>query len=375
MKRIKLFGQLLLSLALAASMRADSNRPASSPETTGGPKISAVSTVKVFDSGDGFGAIKNLATLTDASVARIGDQWWLFLAGMDRTSRTIRLFSATLPPGAPLSDLHWSITTKNGDPATAQALIENPPAENWDATGLHCPAYVKGWDPTADGGKGAARERIYYAGSNNKTFQGPYAISYLERNGEKWTHPGGAPVFPATEEWESGSVFEPNLLYAGGKWRLWYCFGPSKNWRFGIGYAESADGKTNWSKHQIFLSEQHDAFDFAVVQRGDQYDAIVAHNPWAPESGDRHGLFFRQATKQSQLPGDWSGTEIPLLKPDPNVPWYRNGAWKPTFQWSDSDPNVFYLFFDGSYPSGLPLPQRPVHFTLGRIECRISGQP
>jgi hypothetical protein len=329
---------------------------------------------KLFDSGEGFGALKNLATLTDASVARRGGRWCLFLAGMDRTTRSIRLFTATLPEGAELDDPRWSIATQSDDPSLAQALADPPTARNWDGTGRHCPAYAQGWDPTAARGKGDWRERIYYAGSDNKTYQGPYAIGCLEWDGTAWRRLGDGPVFSPSEAWENGSVFEPNVVYAGGKWRLWYCFGPSKTWRFGIGYAESVDGKTNWTGRQICFPETTNLFDFAVAVAGDHFEAVFARNPWARLGARKQGLFWT-ATKglSGASAADWTAKKVRLLRPVGGEAWYRNGIWKPTFHRSDADPTRLHVFFDGSYPSGLTPPQRPYHLTLGRIDCRVDG--
>jgi predicted GH43/DUF377 family glycosyl hydrolase len=66
-------------------------------------------------------------------------------------------------------------------------------------------------------------ERIYYAGAAENLW-GPYRIGFLEWEGEKWVdqmQPGFAPG----EEWEHGSVYEPNLIYHDGKWKMWYIAG------------------------------------------------------------------------------------------------------------------------------------------------------
>jgi hypothetical protein len=34
-----------------------------------------------------------------------------------------------------------------------------------------------------------------------------------------------SPVFTATEAWEHGGVYEPNLIYHDGKWKMWYVAG------------------------------------------------------------------------------------------------------------------------------------------------------
>ena len=87
----------------------------------------------------------------------------------------------------------------------------------WDRNGgRHCPSYVKGWDARKD----EWVERIYYAAAAENLW-GPYTIGFLQWDGEKWVdHP--EPAFTANEEWEHGSVHEPNLIYHEGKWKMWY---------------------------------------------------------------------------------------------------------------------------------------------------------
>ena len=80
-------------------------------------------------------------------------------------------------------------------------------------------------------------ERIYYAGAAEYLW-GPYTIGFLEWDGEDWvdqTHP----AFVANEEWERGSVYEPNLIYHDGRWKLWYVAGSNQEDYLVHGYAES----------------------------------------------------------------------------------------------------------------------------------------
>ena len=58
---------------------------------------------KVFDPADGFAPLTNVIELTDSTLARRGDRWWMFLAGEAVGHEGIRLFSASLPAGAPLA--------------------------------------------------------------------------------------------------------------------------------------------------------------------------------------------------------------------------------------------------------------------------------
>ena len=62
-----------------------------------------ISETKIFDPADGFAPFLDRGELCDATVAKRGDQWWMFLAGDIPGREGIQLFSASLPPGAPLS--------------------------------------------------------------------------------------------------------------------------------------------------------------------------------------------------------------------------------------------------------------------------------
>jgi hypothetical protein len=331
------------------------------PQNTLQRTVSTTSQVKLFDSGEGYGAIKNLATLTDPTLAKRDGRWHLFLAGMDRTTRTINLFEATLPAGAGLGDPNWSITVDPANPTAAKPLVVPNGGDAWDGTGLHCPAFVRGTNAA-----GFACERIYYAGSNNKTYQGPYAIGCLEWKNGKWERVEGGPVFAATEPWEGGSVFEPSVVFSDGKWRLWYGFGPSKSWRFGIGYAESEDGLHHWSQHRIYLPDATNTFDCSVIEAGGRLEGVLARNPWAGPPTDGNLLWSSIDHTASDAAGSGSQNVV-LLGSKGTEPWHGSGAWKPAFQYDETDPTIMYVFFDGSYPSGLTPPQRPFHLTLGRL--------
>ena len=93
------------------------------------------------------------------------------------------------------------------------------------------------------------------------------------RDGENWIDQP-EPVFVANEDWEHGSVYEPNLLYHDGKWKMWYVAGSNQENYLVQGYAESEDGN-DWCKHTVFAPPEMKMFDFCVRQRGDRFDAIL----------------------------------------------------------------------------------------------------
>src|SRR5271166_3988774 len=125
---------------------------------------------KLFDPWDS--SSRNAAEVLDATVARRGDRWWMYLAGQKDGWGATQLFSASLDPGAPLSALGWKlIRDENGElaPLAGQNL-----SHPWDGNGgRHCPSYVKGWDPR----KRKWVERLYYAGSAENLW-GPYTIGF-----------------------------------------------------------------------------------------------------------------------------------------------------------------------------------------------------
>src|SRR5262245_5626865 len=103
---------------------------------------------RVFDPRDGFGALANVIEVTDATLGRRGDRWWMYLAGEAVGHEGIRLFSASLRTGAPLAASGWSLTAEPEDPRKVALLAPSERSAAWDLRGgRHCPAYVRGFDP------------------------------------------------------------------------------------------------------------------------------------------------------------------------------------------------------------------------------------
>ena len=223
---------------------------------------------KVLDPRD-FATGSGGAELSDACVVKRGDQWWIYLAGQSEGYGATDIYSASLAPNAPLSAQGWMLSRDsegNLQPLAARSL-----GSNWDRRGgRHCPSYVRGWDA----GKEAWVERIYYAGAAENLW-GPYTIGFLQWDGEQWVDQT-EPAFVANEEWEHGSVYEPNLVYHDGRWKMWYVAGSNHEDYLVHGYAESHDGKTGWTKHKVFAPPEMKMFDFCVCQRDDAFDAIFA---------------------------------------------------------------------------------------------------
>jgi hypothetical protein len=312
---------------------------------------------KIFDPHD-TATGSNRAELLDPTLARRDNQWWMYLGGQAHGYGPTDLFSASLPAGAPLSAIGW--TPKRGADGELVPIAGRSASQAWDGNGgRHCPAYVKGWDA----GKGEWVERIYYAGAAENLW-GPYTIGFLEWDGEKWADQP-SPVFVANEDWEHGSVYEPNLIYHDGMWKMWYVAGSNHEDYLAHGYAESADGASGWSKHAIFAGPEMKMFDFCVRRRGDAFDAIFARvcvrdGPPPPETG----LWWCRAGWPSSNLEDWSApVQIMTAKP---CAWHA-GPWKPSFEF---DKEQGFVFFDGLYRTGDNGPF-PFAFTLGCLEIDL----
>jgi hypothetical protein len=318
--------------------------------------------VKIFDPRDPSTG-SNGAELLDAAVVQRGDRWWMFLGGQAAGYGPTEIFSASLAPGAPLSATGWDLTRD-----TAGHLLPvtgNVAGRLWDGNGgRHCPSYVKGWDPN----KAEWVERIYYAGAAEYLW-GPYTIGFLEWDGENWID-RSEPAFVANEEWEHGSVYEPNLIYHDGKWKMWYVSGSNREDYLVHGYAESEDGCAGWSKHAVFAPPEMKMFDFCVRPRGDGFDAIFAR-VWLkggsppPETG----LWWCGAERPSCKLSEWSEPVQIMTAEDRG---WRSGPWKPSLTYHQQDDSRALVFFDGIYRTNEPGPF-PFAFTLGCLEVDLPS--
>lgn len=317
---------------------------------------------KIFDPADGFGGLTNLAEVTDSTLAKRGDRWWMYLAGTLVGQEGVHLFSASLPEGAKLATTGWRLTGDPADGTKVGLLAGQEKSKPWDLRGgRHCPCYVRGWDPA----RGAWVERIYYAGGAENLW-GPYTIGFLEWEDGVWMDQS-APVFVANEEWERGSVYEPNVIYHDGKWKMWFVAGSNLDDYLVQGYAESADGRTDWSKHKIFCAAKEKMFDFCVTKspQGDAWEAVfsrvwVAKSPAPQETG----LWWCSAKTPSSNLADWS-EPVQIMKAEDRG--WRTGPWRPCVRYGEDDDRRMFIFFDGSYMTKEET-DFPFVFTLGCLE-------
>ena len=315
---------------------------------------------KLFDPRDPSTAPGD-AELLDPSVFYRDGQWWMIVAGQPHQFGPPDIFAASLPHGAPLAPSGWELHRDAGNELIP--LAGDKASSPWDADGgRHCPSYVKGWDPHNN----AWVERIYYAGAAENIW-GPYTIGFLEWDGTDWRDQP-EPAFRAAQDWELGSVYEPNVIYHDGKWKLWYVAGSNAENHLVHGYAESDDGKSGWSEHRIFAPPEMKMFDFCVRPRGNGFDAIFSR-VWVGE-GDapsETGLWWCRSQSPSGKLADWSRPVQIMTAEDRG--WHR-GPFKPSFQFAEKNPDHAFVFFGGTYRTGDPGPF-PFVFTLGCLEIDL----
>lgn len=321
--------------------------------------------VKIFDPRDPSTGSSG-AELLDATVVWRSGQWWMYLAGQADGYGATDIYSASLPPGVPLSAIGWR---PNRDAAGKLAPVAGRSLSRaWDGNGgRHCPSFVKGWDPTT----GRWSERIYYAGSADNLW-GPYTIGFLQWSGDAWID-SPEPAFAANEEWEHRSVYEPNLIYHDGKWKMWYVAGSNQEDYLVHGYAEGDDGRTGWSKHLVFAPPEMKMFDFCVRQLGDAFDAIFSR-VWvgAGTPPPETGLWWSRADRPSSKLSDWSTPVQVMTAADQG---WHSGPWKPSFQFDGNIGERALVFFDGLYRTSDPGPF-PFAFTLGCVDILLPpGSP
>jgi len=314
---------------------------------------------KVFDPADGFAPLTGVIEVTDPAIFVRDDRWRMCVGTQVAQRPGIQLAIASLAHGAPLSASGWTLPAEQDD-LTRIATLPQERSRVWDLRGgRHCPSHARGVDPHT----GSWVERIYYAGAAEHVW-GPYTIGYLEWDGARWIDQP-EPAFVATEPWERGSVFEPNVIYADGKWKLWYAAGSHQENYHVHGCSESEDGRSNWTPHQVFAPPDMKMFDFQVRAAGSGYEAVFSRVWLQGTPPPQTGLWWCQCERPSARLEDWS-TPVQLMTAADRG--WHSSPWKPSAAASPADLNRLLVFFSGLYSSKTASSYFPFVFTLGCVE-------
>lgn len=323
--------------------------------------------VQIFDTAAGFAPVRNLIAIGDPNVHKFGDRWWMFV-GAAHTGGRVNLFSASLPPGAPLSSDAWTITTEAGDPTRAAPLVEHPEAGRWDEF-LHTPSYARG--PAGD--ETGICERIYFTGSQSVSEEErSFSIGVLERSGQGWRR-REEPVLQGRGN--RANVLEPKVLWSQGRWRMWVMAtakeaGPDDLPDYQIHYLESADGIGGWSEPQVLFDERDNYFDAVAIEAGAASEMVVARAPnmFGTAGFPSQGLWWLSSPRPSGDRADWSSRAVQLLDADCGARWYAGGTYGPSIAYGDtpSDEESLYVFFTGA---AVPDPD-PYVLSIGRLTVK-----
>ncbi|MBB4935528.1 hypothetical protein F4561_006422 [Lipingzhangella halophila] len=279
---------------------------------------------------DGYRPITNLLGAGDPNVHKIDNQWWMFFGGFQRNF-TNNLFSASLPKGASLGENpRWTIRTDPARPHTALPLVDQPAKGEWDHYGLHEPCFVSGFTTTPAGERVPCR-RIYYTGRSSRTTLGndtPFAIGVLEQTPDGWRrHPDPVVVGDS----ENPSALGPKVIFADGKWRMWFRAAPGEPAKGDtpvaeIHYTESEDGIGGWTPPRPFYSRA-DLFAHAyVLKTASRYEMLLSKSPnlFGEPHYPQQGLWLATSDTPSGDVADWSTPEM-LLRAADGPAWVRNG--------------------------------------------------
>ena len=296
----------------------------------------------IFGGADGLGIahLRNMANVADPSVLQQDGAYWMVLGALDPAAHVIDLYGARATH--PTDD--WRIVTEADDPTLARRIVARPEPGGWDATGYHCPTHAAGLD--ADG---QPVNRIYYASSATWSLYGPYRIGFLQWDGQTWRrHP--EPVFTATRPWELGTVLEPHVRYADGRWLMHYTAGIGEGSpRSSSALVASANGVTGWRPIGTPEADRFDTFALPGLE-------IVARHPLDGAFTEDDGLWLthRQSSQQILRTVDGAG-------------WHALGAWKPTALVAGDDLVVFCTVL--GQPSTGPVPL----FGIGCVRVPLTG--
>ena len=140
--------------------------------------------------------------------------------------------------GLATSDGVGQTWTKHGPPVL-------PPGtpDAWDDKGVGSPCVIK---------VGDADYRMWYTGYQQVDTELVPQVGYAtSEDGETWSKHGAAVLHPGPGAWDEKGVHSAWVIYDVDTFKMWYTgrTGTSLIGDSQIGYAESADGITNWQKH------------------------------------------------------------------------------------------------------------------------------
>ncbi|MBE3000815.1 hypothetical protein IDM40_19260 [Nocardiopsis sp. HNM0947] len=239
-------------------------------------------------------------------------------------------------------------------------------------------------------------ERIYYTGRSSRRVQGndtPFAIGFLERSGDGWRrHPD--PVVVGDNR--NPSVLGPKVLYADGKWRMWFRATPREPAKgeqpvSAIHYTESTDGVSGWTEPRV-LHPASEGFAHAYVHGGaSRYEMLLSTSPnlYGDPDHPEQGLWLSVSDIPSGDPADWTRPE-PVLLAEDGPEWARNGFFGSSLcaggEGKAQGDGARYVFFTGvnasvGWPALAlrslaarrrpPVPA-PFHFTIGRLRLDLE---
>lgn len=202
-------------------------------------------------------------------------------------------------------------------------------------------------------------ERIYYTGRATSKQYGPesrYAIGVLERRGDEWVR-RDAPVIVGDEH--RPSALEPFVVYAEGRYRMWYLanpheIGPGEQPDYELRCTESQDGITDWTPPSVFADASEGFSDNAVVGRGDQWVMLLARgsNLHGTPEFPAQGLWWMTAHSPSADRSEWSEPRRLLDTDAPGTPeWFGRGTYGPALAFADPAAARAVVFFTGTRPA------------------------
>ncbi|WMT92751.1 hypothetical protein [Pelagibacterium sp. H642] len=335
---------------------------------------------------DSYPGANNLLGTGDPNVCLFDGRWRMYLGGFHRGFKN-NLFEATLPSGeGPAETTDWTFTKQEGDPNSAKMLVPQPQKGAWDHFGLHEPCHVVGSDRS---GMNTVR-RIYYTGrasSETTGTEGRFSIGFLEWSATGWRrHP--EPVMSGRGEMRS--ALGPKVIYAEGKWRMWFRMVPHEPAkgippRSQIFYSESADGVTGWSEPVAF-SEEAELFSHAFVGRlEDGYCMVLTPVPNLHEEDGYppQQILLSFSASPSGHRKDWS-EPVPVLDASGGPDWCADGFFGSSVVETDGALEIFFTgvarhrkwlarAFERILHLRKPPIPAPYFFSIGRVTVARDG--